>query len=58
VPDDRRRLGPAAVRDVRGRVGCDARRVPENGARPGWHGRIDAHASDGLRPGRDTRQQR
>jgi len=56
VPHDRPRLGPTAVRDVRGRVGTDARRVPERGARPGGHGRTGARAGCGPRPGRGARR--
>jgi len=58
VPDDRRRLGSAAVRAVRGRVGCDASWVPEVGAQTDWHGCTHARASHETRPGRDARRQR
>lgn len=58
VPHDRPRLGPTAVRNVRGRVGTDARRVPERGARPGGHGRTDARAGREPRPGRRSRRRR
>jgi len=58
VPDDRRRLGPTAVRAVRGRVGTDARRVLEIGARNGRHGRTDARAGGEPRAGRGARCRR
>lgn len=58
MPHDRHRLGPTAVRHVRGRAGTDARRVPERGARPGGHGRTDARAGCEPRPGRGARRRR